>query len=79
MAPLSTSPGYWRKKAFTQSKNHLTKWHPASGSPMTDNPTIKFGVYKIPDSCGKIYIGQRGHHISTRVLEPIRDTRLENQ
>jgi hypothetical protein len=30
-------------------------------------------------SCGKVYIGQTGHHISTRITEHIRDTRLENQ
>jgi hypothetical protein len=37
-------------------------------------PTKKSGVYKILCSCGRT-----GHHISTRITEHIRDTRLENQ
>jgi hypothetical protein len=37
------------------------------------------GVYEVPFSCGKVYIGQTGCHISTRTSEHIRDTRLENQ
>jgi hypothetical protein len=45
----------------------------------TQLPTQKSGVYKIPGSCGKMYIGQTGCHISTRISEYIRDTRLENQ
>jgi hypothetical protein len=40
--------------------------------------TKKSGVYKILCSCGKVYIGQMGHHISTRISEHIRDTRLED-
>jgi hypothetical protein len=42
-------------------------------------PTQKSRVYHISCSCGKIYIDQMGCHISTRILEHIRDTRMENQ
>jgi hypothetical protein len=39
----------------------------------------KFGVCKIPRSCNKEHINQRDHHLSTRILEHISVTRLENQ
>ena len=32
-------------------------------------------MYSIPCSCGKVYIGQTGRHISTRIKEHMRDTR----
>jgi hypothetical protein len=79
-APWTASPGYRRKEAFTESRCHLTKWHPASGPIMTDNPPdLKMGVYKVPCSCGKVYIGQTGCYISTNISKHIRGTKQENK
>jgi hypothetical protein len=51
-----------------------TLFRPTENRPHTQ----KYVVYRIPYSCGKVYNGQMGHHIPTRTLEHIRDTRLEN-
>jgi hypothetical protein len=75
-APVTASPGYSKEEAFTQSRFHLRKWYPASGSLKTNNPLT---VYKILCSCGKVYISQTGCCISTRISEYIRGTRQVNQ
>lgn len=65
-------------------------WHPHNTNTNKQNghsiqfhqrqlPNVKSGVYRIPYSCGKEYIGQIGCHISIRIMEHVRDTRLESQ
>jgi hypothetical protein len=39
-------------------------------------PLTKSGIYKIPCTYGRVYIGETGCHISTRTLEHTRNTRL---
>jgi hypothetical protein len=46
--------------------------------PVKDNLELKTpGVYKIPCECGKVYIGQTGRSIGTRLKEHQRNIRLE--
>jgi hypothetical protein len=47
--------------------------------PVKDNLGLRTpGVYKIPCECGKVYIGQTGHSMDTRLKEHQRHIRLEH-
>lgn len=41
-------------------------------------PLSSAGVYKIPCSCGKVYIGETGRTVNTRMKEHERDVRLKH-
>lgn len=48
-------------------------------SPKDERPPLSSsGVYRIPCSCGKVYIGETGRKISTRLKEHIRCVRLKH-
>jgi hypothetical protein len=68
-----TNDRYCRNMTFTQYSNLSMKWLLNSVPSKTDNFQRKNQVFT--RSCGKVYIGQNGRHISTRITEHIRDTR----
>jgi hypothetical protein len=63
-----------KKNIKTLFKPHKTLKHLFRTAKDKSDPMLSQGVYQIPCSCGKSYIGQTGRSIKTRLKEHIADT-----